>query len=96
MAKVINYSFPGNVRELENILKRAIELCSGEIIGKEDICNLHTISSGESIKRKNRRIDDLIAVLLECNGSKTEAAKKLGISRVHLYRLLQNRNTMNT
>ena len=37
MDKLLSYAYPGNVRELENILERAVTLCSGERIVPEDI-----------------------------------------------------------
>jgi two-component system response regulator PilR (NtrC family) len=37
MEKLLSYSYPGNVRELENILERAVTLCSNDRIEPEDI-----------------------------------------------------------
>jgi two-component system, NtrC family, response regulator PilR len=37
MDKLLSYAYPGNVRELENILERAVTLCSGDRIAPEDI-----------------------------------------------------------
>jgi transcriptional regulator of acetoin/glycerol metabolism len=37
------------------------------------------------------KIADIIEALVKCNGNKTKAAKHLGISRVHLYRILGHR-----
>jgi two-component system response regulator PilR (NtrC family) len=37
MDRLLTYSYPGNVRELENILERAVTLCSGNRIAPEDI-----------------------------------------------------------
>jgi transcriptional regulator with GAF, ATPase, and Fis domain len=86
--KICNYLFPGNVRELENILKRACELSSHNIIKENDICFQQTIE--KSIKRKGIRfpINKIVDVLIKCKGNKTKAARQLGISRRHLYRLL--------
>ncbi|MGL4666937.1 MAG: sigma-54-dependent transcriptional regulator [Saezia sp.] len=41
LAKLKSYSFPGNVRELENILQRAIALCDGNIIYEHDLMMEH-------------------------------------------------------
>jgi two-component system response regulator PilR (NtrC family) len=37
LEKLLNYAYPGNVRELENILERAVTLCSGGRIEPDDI-----------------------------------------------------------
>jgi two-component system response regulator PilR (NtrC family) len=37
MEKLLGYSYPGNVRELENVLERAVTLCSGDRVAPEDI-----------------------------------------------------------
>jgi len=37
MDKLLGYSYPGNVRELENVLERAVTLCSGDRVEPEDI-----------------------------------------------------------
>lgn len=43
LSKLMAYSFPGNVRELENILERAITLCDGQVIQADDL-QLRTVS----------------------------------------------------
>lgn len=82
------YHFPGNVRELENILERALALYEGDSIEPEDL-NLQLSTHGsledhlEAIERK------AIAIALKENkGNKTAAAKQLGLSfRSFRYRL---------
>jgi two-component system response regulator PilR (NtrC family) len=98
MRQLRAYPFPGNVRELENILERAMTMCEGDVIGVED---LQLRSPGEStfdgepeptaeldsalheIERKR-----IIAALEQAGGNKTAAARLLGISfRSLRYRL---------
>lgn len=99
---LLNYEFPGNVRELENAIERAVVLGSCEWLLAEDLpenfwesaelTNFETEDSGlnyyESLQLKKK---DLIAkAFLEANGSYLETAKILGVHPNYLHRLIRN------
>lgn len=99
-AKLCEYDFPGNVRELENILERAFTLCEGDLIDASDLLLTNTTAmTGDGIKTPDGEMDlenflerierDAIEKALEATaGNKTAAAKRLGISfRAMRYRL---------
>ncbi len=95
--KLCSYSFPGNVRELENILERACELSRGTVIKEEDIIINGTVKFANGRNEKVKlRVNRIIDALVENRGNKTKTAKQLGISRVHLYRLLNMANNNRT
>ncbi len=84
---LLNYSFPGNVRELENIIRSAIVIAKDTgVIMPEDL-NIEEEHKERIITRK-----DLLTALKKVHGNKTKAAKLLNIGRATLYRLLERYN----
>jgi len=89
-----NYSWPGNVRQLRNIIERAIVLSKGEMISTKELpeeflsLKLHseTLSNKTLQGIKLQVIKD---TLQECNGNKSKAANMLGISRKTFYKILR-------
>ena len=96
MAILEGYDWPGNVREVENVIERAVTLCDEDVITPEDLPE--ALSAGQMIsfrRDKNLRsvlLDSeyrhIIGILEDVNGDKKAAAKMLGISLPSLYRKL--------
>ncbi|MDT3705899.1 MAG: sigma-54 dependent transcriptional regulator [Thiobacillus sp.] len=91
------YDFPGNVRELENIIERGVALATGHSIEPAHLpVDLRDLSI-RTFRKKAGRIpsleeqeQDYIAwVLQEAGGNQTLAAQMLGIDRVSLWRKLK-------
>jgi DNA-binding NtrC family response regulator len=96
LAVLLNYDWPGNIRELANVLERAQILAEGQVITRDDLPdNLVTgpalrpteVTEGpfdlEALER--RHVQDVLA---QMKGNKVQAAKALGVSRRALYRLI--------
>jgi DNA-binding NtrC family response regulator len=95
---LLNYSWPGNIRELENVIQRAITLTRHEIILPEDLPNTMMEEKDESLIEKGFREKYTVSqlekeyirrVLLEVGGNKSKAAEILGLDRKTLYRKLE-------
>jgi two-component system response regulator HydG len=91
------YDFPGNVRELENIVERGIALTSGNTLGlmqiPDDLRNLDMQtfrkSAGKYASMEEVEQSYIGWILKETGFNKTEAAKALGIDRVSLWRKIK-------
>jgi DNA-binding NtrC family response regulator len=101
MEVMLKYRWPGNVRELRTAVEHAVVLCRGEWIGTRDLPSAVRTPSVEAVAPETRQVlgsgrvtlreaerQLLIHALEECEGNRTEAAKKLGISRRTLHRKL--------
>ena len=87
---LLHYDFPGNVRELQNIIERVCVLTQGSLITKEDFHFLEPSmkeGSGETalIPLKEVEKRHLLRVLTACKGNKSRAADILGVSRKFIY-----------
>ncbi|MEW6729744.1 MAG: sigma-54 dependent transcriptional regulator [Acidobacteriota bacterium] len=90
-----SYEFPGNVRELQNIIERAVIVASGNIIGVQHLPD-YMLSATRLIQAHKHQLTlaELEAiyireVLVQTRGHKTRAAEILGISRKNLYEKLK-------
>jgi DNA-binding NtrC family response regulator len=94
LAALKRYDWPGNIRELANVLERAQILAEGDTITVDDLpANLFTASGAPASVADPRHLDEVERrhvedVLRQEKGNKLRAAKILGISRRALYRLL--------
>lgn len=96
MEILLQYDYPGNVRELENILEHAFILCKGNIISKEHLPSYIIGIEGEleKIETSSNLINEvetnaILSTLKRHNWNKIKAAEELGIHRSTLWRKLK-------
>ncbi|HJQ31518.1 MAG TPA: sigma-54 dependent transcriptional regulator [Pyrinomonadaceae bacterium] len=94
LAALAAYEFPGNVRELANVVERAVIVAEGERVGAGDLPEaVRAAASGAARRARRPTLAELEAeyireVLEATRGNKSEAARILGISRKNLYERL--------
>lgn len=101
LSVLMDYNWPGNIRELENVIERAIILSKDPIIGPEDLPDSLVSTPKEAVIKetgdlrlkyalKSPEKELIIKVLKSVNWSRNEAANMLGINRTTLYKKMQS------
>lgn len=89
------YEWPGNIRQMENKIKRAVIMCDTNQISPDDL-GLRTQEEGLSINLRQVRQDAEVSAITKAlnmsNGNVSHAAKLLGITRPTLYDLVKKYN----
>lgn len=97
MQAMITYSWPGNIRELRNVVERGMILCDGRNITAEGLPP--QIAAGAPAPLKTQNLKEAVhsfestfirQVLTECNWNKEEAARRLYINPSTLYRKMSD------
>jgi len=93
LAALMVYPFPGNVRELENIIQAAIALAPGDTVTERDL-RLESVAAEvarlpEQLALRDVEQSHIQRVLRSVGGNRHEAARILGIDRSTLYRKLR-------
>lgn len=92
--KLMNYQYPGNVRELQYSIERAVIMADTDVLGADDIIfsPLENFVTAESepkeLKLSAVEKNTIMRVIQKHNGNITKAAKELGLTRTALYRRL--------
>ena len=87
LARLADYDWPGNVRELRNLVERSLILGWFDIGPEPEIGVTATPASDETLAAVEKR--HILAVLAACDGNKSEAGRRLGISRKTMDRKCQ-------
>jgi len=91
------YDWPGNVRQLQNEIQRAVLMCDRDKIDADDLSVTNPVEAGEgnpenlTLMQAVER-NKIIEVLKETNNNKLETARRLGIGRQTLYNKIKGYN----
>jgi two-component system response regulator HydG len=91
---LLNYHWPGNIRELENVMEHACILAKRESVTVSELPAYLQETFGRAPENRESLRDvekqHLLKMLKECQGNKNQAARRLKISRSTLYRKLEH------
>jgi DNA-binding NtrC family response regulator len=89
--RLTGFEWPGNVRQLQNEVQRAVLLCEGDEVDSADLSITKVRTAGEESLDTNFTLlegverNAIVQMLKETGGNKLETAKRLGIGRQTLY-----------
>ena len=98
LARLVDYAYPGNVRELENLMERGVALAQGKELTLADLPHTFSEATAQSVAESTpqqlpslaEREEQYIRYVLDrSEGNRTKAAQILGIDRVSLWRKLK-------
>ena len=98
MQRLVEYDFPGNVRELSNFIERGVALAHGEELGVEHLPQhlgrltvrvFKPAMAAAPTTLQEQEKEHILNALERAGGNRTEAARMLGIDRVSLWRKLK-------
>jgi two-component system NtrC family response regulator len=92
-----SHHWKGNIRELKNIIERAVILVNGNVIGPDLLPYEfnHAQETSSSMEMVDVERQHIMKVLSHTRGNKTETAKLLGIGLTTLYRKIEEYNITN-
>lgn len=93
---IASYSWPGNLRELNNVMKRATLLTKGNYIGRAELqqsmSHLQQPTETLTLRDEQTELQRIEAALKTANGNKSKAAQLLGVDRKTLYNKIKKYN----
>jgi len=107
MELLVDYDWPGNIRELENVIQGAVILADGDCITRAELPDhLQQLAEEKAVHAEldsergcfeeqmwNFKVSLANRAISECNGNKSLAARKLRVSRAYLHRLVRMAST---
>ena len=94
LKKLQKYSWPGNIRELQHAIERAVIMSEGSVLNPDDFFFLSEKADAKKDMSDNYNLDEVERVVIQRainkhSGNISKAAKELGLTRASLYRRLE-------